>query len=406
MKRVFVSVAGILLVGSLASIPPAVAANGRVKLAVLNDMSGPGADYQGMGSVVAAQLAIEDYGGKVAGLPIELVSGDHLNQTDVGSAITRKWFAVEGVDAVLDVPNSSVALAINNLVRDNNKVFIASGAGTSALTGANCSPNTVAYTYDAWQISHGMGSALVKEGYKNWFFITTDYAFGLDVEKNAVEAIKKEGGSVLGQVRHPLNSSDFSSYLLTAQSSPADVVGFASVGEDLSNLIKQAKEFGLTEGKKMATFVLSLNGVDALGLAASKGLFAINTYYWDYNEGTRAFAKRYAERSPRHAMPNDTQAGVYAGVLHYLKAVEKLGSAQDGNAVVKMMKSMPTQDPIFGEGSIRADGRKLHPAYLLQVKSPEESKGKWDYFKVVRAIPGDEAFRPLSVGGCPILSQM
>ncbi|KTS24193.1 ABC transporter permease [Methylobacterium indicum] len=390
------------LAALLSFLAPAAAAERPVKIGVLNDMSGPYADYQGQGSVIAAQLAIEDFS-KQAGRPVELVSADHQNKTDIGASIARRWFDQDGVDLIVDVPNSAVALAVANLAREKNKVFIGSGAGTAELTGKQCSPNTVHWTYDTWSLGHALAKALVQQGGKSWYFLTADYTFGKDLEGSATEEVKAMGGSVKGAARHPLGTADFSSFLLQAQGSGADVIGLANAGDDTSNALKQAAEFGIAPAQRLAGLILNITNMPALGLEATQGVYIVTPYYWDLNDGTRAFAARYAARHPRHAMPNDMQAGVYSAVEHYLKALATVTDAGDGRAVVAAMKAMPTDDPIFGKGRIREDGRKLHPMYLLETKTPAESKGGWDYFKPVRTVPAEEAWRPLAEGGCPLV---
>jgi branched-chain amino acid transport system substrate-binding protein len=384
----------------LAAAQPAQAPS--VRIGVLSDMSSVYADFQGPGSVLAAQLAAEDYmkSGKVK---VEIVQADHQNKPDVGSATARQWVDTERVDAIVDLPNSGVALAVNQVVREKNKVMIGSGAGSAALTGAQCSPNTVHWTYDTYAYGHALGRAVVEQGGKTWFFVTADYAFGHDLEKQAAEEVAARGGKVLGAVRHPLGAHDFSSFLLQAQSSGADVVAFANAGGDLTNALKQAAEFGLAAKQRLVGLIFGVTNIPALGLEASQDLISVAPFYWDRTEGTRAFAKRFQARDAKKAMPNDMHAGVYASIMHYLKAVEKVGSAADGKAVVDAMKAMPTDDPLFGKGSIRPDGRKMHPMYLLQVKKPSESKGAWDYMKVLATIAPEDAFRPLNAGGCPLV---
>ena len=381
----------------------AFAAGDTIRIGVLNDQSGPYADFQGIGSVLAAQMAVEDYGGKAAGRKVEVLSADHQNKTDVGATIARQWIDTGGVDMIADLPNSAVALAVSNVVRDKNKVLIGSGAGTSELTGKQCSPNTVHWTYDTWALGHSLAHAVVQRGGKSWFFITADYAFGHDLERQASEQVAKDGGKVLGAVRHPINVPDFSSYLLQAQSSGAQVVGLANAGADETNAIKQAAEFGLTPQQTIVGLVFDLNNVPSIGLPAAQGLLTVNAWYWDINDSSRAWAKRFEERHPKHDMPNQHQAGVYSGTLQYLKAVDKLGSAEDGKAVVAAMKAIPIDDSLFGKGQVREDGRAVHAMYLLQVKAPAQSKGKWDVFNVLATIPGEEAFRPLAEGGCPLV---
>ena len=391
--------------GALSGATPFAAVRaqaGTLRIAVLNDMSSVYADYQGIGSVIAAQMATGDYGGKAARHAIEILSADHQNKPDVGAAIARKWLDTEGVEMISDIPNSAVALAVSELTRDKNKVFVASGAGTSLLTGERCSPNTVQWTYDTYAQGHSIAKAILNRGGKTWFFVTADYAFGHDLEKQAADEVAKGGGKVLGSVRHPLGQSDFSSYLLRAQASGAGVVAFANAGGDLINCLKQAAEFKLAPKQLLTGLIFDVNGVQPLGLQAAQGLLAIDPFYWDMNEGTRSWSRRFQELHPQKNMPNDMQAGVYASTLHYLKAVDKVGSASDGRAVVAAMKSIPTDDPLFGKGTIRQDGRKMHPMYLFEVKRPDESKGAWDYYKLLSTIPAEQAFRPLGEGGCKL----
>ncbi len=366
-----------------------------LRIGVLNDLSGVYSDFQGIGSVIAAQMAVEDFGGKVAGRQIEVLSADHQNKADVGAAIARRWFDNENVQLVLDVPNSSVALAVNEVAREKNKVLIGSGAGTSLLTGEKCTPNTIHWTYDTWALAHGVAKAVVQQGGKKWFFITSDYAFGHDLEKQAGDVVKANGGQVVGSVRHPLGASDYASFILQAQASGADVIGLATPGGDLSNLVKQANEFGLAKTHRLVGLIFSINNADSIGLGNSQGVVALNATYWDLNDATRAWSKRFRERHPRKNMPNDQQMGVYSAVVHYLKAVEKLnGEAGDGAKVVAKMKEMPM---------ISADGRKIHENYVLKTKSPEQSKGKWDYFEVIATVPATESFRPIKEGNCPLV---
>jgi branched-chain amino acid transport system substrate-binding protein len=374
----------------------------KVRIGVLNDQSGVFATYQGIGSVIAAQMAVEDYGGKAAGKAVEVVSADHQNKPDIGVAIARRWYENESVDAIFDLPNSAIALAVASMSEQKNRVFVGSGAGTALLTGEKCTPNTVHWTYDTYAYGHGLGKAVVAQGGKKWFFLTVDYAFGHDLEKQAMEAVKASGGEVVGAVRHPLGAADYASFLLQAQASGADVVGFANAGDDTITSMKQAAEFGLTKTQRLVGLILGMNGLPALTLKAAQGVQIMNPFYWDLNEGTRGFAKRFSERHPQKNYPNDMQAGVYASVIHYLKAVDKVGGATDGKAVVAAMKAIPTDDPLFGKGYIRADGRKIHPMYLLEVKKPDDSQSKWDLLKVVATIPGEDAFRPEKDGGCPL----
>ncbi|MCZ2440901.1 MAG: ABC transporter substrate-binding protein [Burkholderiales bacterium] len=404
MKRTMLStlIAGLGL--ALAGGAQGAISDGVVKIGVLNDMSGPYADLAGPGSVAAARMAVEDYV-KATGskLKIEIVSADHQNKPDVGSSITRKWIDSDGVDMILDVPTSSVALAVAQVVKEKNKLMVNSTGGSSDLTGKACTPNTVHWTYDTWMLAHGTGSAVVKNGGDTWFFITADYAFGHALEKDTSDVVKASGGKVLGAVRVPLGTTDFSSFLLQAQSSKAKIVGLANAGNDTINSIKQAAEFGIVAGgQKMAGLLVFLSDIHGLGLKTAQGLQVTTTFYWDMNDATRAWSKRFAALN-NNRMPTMVQAGVYAGLLHYLKAVDALQEDADGAKVVARMKEMPTDDPLFGKGSIRADGRKIHPAYLVEVKKPSESKYAYDYYKVLQTIPADQAFRPVNEGNCPLV---
>ena len=378
--------------------------DGVVRIGVLNDMSGLYADIAGPGSALAAKLAIEDFGAAKKGLKVELVSADHQNKPDVGSSIARKWYDTDKVDAIFDVPTSSVALAVNQITREKGKAHINSGAATSDLTGKDCSPNTVHWTYDTWMLANGTGSAIVKTGGDSWFFLTADYAFGHALERDTEAVVLKSGGKVLGKVRHPLNTQDFSSFLLQAQASKAKIIGLANAGGDTQNSIKQAAEFGIAAGgQNLAGLLVFLPDVHSLGLAKAQGLIFTETFYWDLNDQTRAFAKRFAAQN-NGKYPSMVQAGVYSSVLHYLKAVEAL-KGDDGTKVVAKMKELPTDDPLFGKGSIRADGRKIHPAYLVEVKKPAESKAPYDYYKIRATIPADQAFRPMDQGGCAMVAK-
>ena len=390
------------VIAALVATPAYAESNGSLRIGVLNDMSSVYADFQGPGSVIAAQMAIEDFA-KQSKRKVEVVSADHQNKPDVGAGIARRWLDVEGIDMIVDLPNSAVALAVGDIVRGKNKVAIGSGAGTALLTGAKCSPNFVHWTYDTWANGHALARGVLAAGGRTWFFVTADYAFGHDLEKQASDEVRDSGGKILGNVRHPLGASDFSSYLLQAQASGAEVVALANAGGDTTNSVKQAAEFKIGAKQKIVSLIFDLQSVPALGLNTAQGLVGINAFYWDMNDQTRAWSKRFQERHPKKMMPNHMHAGVYAAVLHYLKAVDKVGSPSDGAAVVAAMKAMPTDDPLFGKGTIRADGRKIHPMYLLQVKTPTESKSEWDVFKVIGTIPADKAFRPLNEGGCPLV---
>jgi branched-chain amino acid transport system substrate-binding protein len=365
-------------------------------------MSSLYADIAGPGSVVAAKMAIEDFGAEKKGIKVEVVSADHQNKPDVGSSIARGWYDTDKVDVIVDVPTSSVALAINEITREKKKAFLNSGAASSDLTGKACSPNTVHWTYDTWMLANGTGNAIVKTGGDTWFFLTADYAFGHALERDTEAVVLKNGGKVLGKVRHPLNNQDFSSFLLQAQASKAKIVGLANAGGDTINSIKQAAEFGIVKGgQNLAGMLVFISDIHGLGLNTAQGLIFTETFYWDLNDQTRAWTKRFvAQNGGKY--PTMVHAGVYGAVLHYLKAVEALKS-DDGTKVVAKMKELPTDDPLFGKGTIRADGRKIHPAYLVEVKKPSESKGPYDYYKVRTTIPADQAFRPLADGGCPLV---
>ncbi len=395
-----------ILAAGAAAIPEAARAQRAarpVRVGVLNDMSGVYADYQGRGSVVAAELAVADFGGRVNGVPVEVVSADHQNRPDVGAAAARRWLDLDGVDMILDVPNSAVALAVADLCREKNRVFIGSGAGTSELTGARCSPNTVHWTYDTWSLGNSLGRAVVERGGRRWFLLVADYAFGYDLQARVTEAVARAGGTVVGAVRHPLGTTDYSSFLVNAQASRADVLCLANAGGDTVTALKQAAEFGLTRGMKPCGPVVNINMIPPIGLRDAQGLLAVTPFYWDMNDGTRAFARRFQAAHPQRLMPNDMQAGCYAATLHFLKAVARAGGAEDGRAAVAAMKTIPTEDPLFGRGAVRQDGRKVHPVYLMEAKTPAESRGEWDFFKQVGAVPAEEAYRPLAEGRCPLV---
>jgi branched-chain amino acid transport system substrate-binding protein len=385
----------------------ALAQDKTAKIGVLNDMSSLYADIGGSNSVTAVNMAVEDSGLPAKGWKIEVLSADHLNKPDVGVNVARQWIDVEKVDAVVDTPTSSVALAVSNLVRDKNAILINSGGASADITGKACTPNTLSVTYDTYMLANGTGKALTKAGGDTWFFLTSDYAFGHALERDTAAVVTANGGKVLGAVKHPLNTSDFSSFLLQAQSSTAKVVGLANAGGDTTNAIKQASEFGIVAGgQKLAALLLFITDVHALGLKTAQGLTFTESFYWDMNDQTREWSKRLQKLSPKATMPSMTVAGLYSGVLHYLKTLEAMGgNPHDGAEVVAKMKELPTDDPLFGKGSIRIDGRKLVPAYLFEVKKPEESKYPWDYYKLVATIPAEEAARPLSESECPLVKK-
>jgi branched-chain amino acid transport system substrate-binding protein len=375
-----------------------------VKLGVLNDMSSLYSDIGGQGSVIAAKMAIADFNPAAHGMKVELINADHLNKPDIGVNIARQWIDVDHVDAILDVPTSSVALAVNEVIREKNKVFLVSGAATSDLTGAKCSPNTVHWTYDTWMLANSTGKSIVKTGGDTWFFLTSDYAFGHALERDAKAVVLANGGQVLGGVLHPLNTQDFSSFLLQAQASKAKIIGLANAGGDTINAIKQGAEFGITSGgQHFAGLLVFVSDVQALGLKTAQGLILTETFYWDMNDATRAWTKRWQAERPGK-FPAMTVAGVYAATMHYLKAVAALKSAADGKAVVAKMKELPTDDPLFGKGYVRADGRKIHPAYLFEVKKPEDSKYPGDVYTLRATVPAEEAFRPMKDDNCPMVT--
>jgi branched-chain amino acid transport system substrate-binding protein len=379
---------------------------GVIKIGVLNDQSGLYADLTGQGSVWAASKAVEDFCKSTkCHDKIEVVFADHQNKPDIGSNVVRQWYDIDNVDVVVDVPTSSVALAVNNITKEKNKVFLNSGAATSDLTGKACTPNTVHWTYDTWALANGTGNAIVKTGGNTWFFLTADYAFGHALERDTEAVVLKTGGKVLGKVRHPFPGQDFSSFLLQAQASGAKIIGLANAGGDTINSVKQAAEFGIVAGgQNLAGLLMFITDVHAIGLKTAQGLIFTESWYWDMNDNNRAFAKEFAAANKGNH-PSMVQAGVYSAVLHYLKAVHELKSDADGAKVVEKMKAMPTDDKLFGKGTIRADGRKIHDMYLFEVKKPEESRGPWDYYKLRATIPAAEAFRPLDQGDCPLVKR-
>jgi branched-chain amino acid transport system substrate-binding protein len=378
----------------------------NVKIGVLTDMSSLYADATGQGSVAAAKMAAADFTKDHPNVKVEIVSADHQNKADVGSQIASQWYDVDHVDVIADVPNSGVALAITQIAANKNKIFLGSGPASSDLTGPKCNANNVQWTYDTWMLANGTGKAVVKTGGDTWFFLTSDYAFGHALERDTAAVVEANGGKVLGKVRHPINTNDFSSFLLQAQASKAKVIGLANAGGDTVNSIKQASEFGIVKGgQKLAGLLVFVADVNALGLQTAQGLTLTETFYWDLNDQTRAWTKRWhQERGARDKFPTMNHAGVYASIMHYLKARVALGGSPDGKTVIAKMKEMPTDDPLFGKGTIRADGRKLHPAYLFEVKKPEESKYPGDFYTLKATIPAAEAFRPLKDGGCPLVS--
>ena len=373
-----------------------------LKLGVLNDRSGVYADLSGEGSVVAARMAVEDFDAAGKGINVEIVSADHQNKPDVASNIARQWYDQDGGDGIGDVPTSSAALAVNEITREKGKLFLVSGAAATDLTGKACAPGTIHWTYDTYALAKGTGKAMVDAGHKRWFFLTADYAFGHSLEENTTKVVTEAGGEVLGSVRHPFPGTDFSSFLLQAQTSGADVIGLANAGGDTVNSIKQAAEFGITQGgQSLAGLLIFITDVHALGLETAQGLVLTEAFYWDLNDDTRAWSERYSAQM-NGARPTMVHAGVYSSVLHLLKAVEASGG-KDTAALMDWMKANPTEDSVMGTGTVREDGRHMHDMYLFQVKSPAESTGPWDYYKLVATIPAQEAFMPISEGGCPLV---
>ncbi|MET0366654.1 MAG: ABC transporter substrate-binding protein [Methylobacterium sp.] len=374
-----------------------------VKIGILGDRSGAYSDISGEGSVVAAKLALEDFKPEEKGLKVEIVSADHQNKPDVGAAIARQWYDRDKVDMITDGVTSSVALAISQVTKEKNKVFIDTGAGTADLTGPQCSPNTIHWVYDTVALANGTGGAMVKRGGTTWYFLTADYVFGQTLQRDTTNVINKNGGKVVGSVKTPFPTADFSSFLLQAQSSGAKVIGLANAGADTINAIKQAGEFGITEGgQALAGLLVFSSDVHSLGTKVAQGLVLTEPFYWDLNDQTRAFSDRFSKQM-KGSKPTSNHAGVYSDVLHYLKAVAEMKSTADGAATVAKMKATPTDDPLFGKGVVRADGRKIHDMYLFEVKKPAESKGEWDLYKKLETIPGDQVFRPLGEGNCPLV---
>ncbi|MET4211298.1 ABC transporter substrate-binding protein [Bradyrhizobium sp. LA2.1] len=393
-----VSAAGLL---SAALIVPASAQQIPLKIGVLSDFSSVYSDIGGQGNVEATKMAIEDFGGQMFGKPIEMVAADVLNKPDVASTIARKWWETEGVDMIIDLPTSATALAVMELSKQYEKVMIVTDAASSDITGKSCSPYTAHWTYDTYSNAHTVGSAIVKNGGDSWFFLTADYVFGHSIERDTGDVVKAAGGKVLGSVKHPLNTADFSSFLLQAQASKAKIIGLANGGGDTINAIKQAGEFGIVAGgQNLAAIVMFISDVHSLGLKLAQGLIITEAYYWDLNDKTRAFGKRFQERIKR--MPTMNQAATYSATLHYLKAVQAAGT-KDTKTVMAKMRELPVKDAFTDNGILREDGRMVHSMFLFQVKKPEESKGPWDYYKLLAEVPADQAFRPLKDGGCPLV---
>jgi branched-chain amino acid transport system substrate-binding protein len=399
------------IITAVCAAPNAVMAqaafDGTVKVGILNDQSSLYADVTGQGSVIAARMALEDYmkANPNSKLKVEIIFADHQNKPDIGSNLARQWFDRDGVDMILDVPNSAVALAVSEVTKQANKVHVNGSAGTARLTGDACTPNTVQWTFDNFALANGTGRAVVQTGGDSWFFITADYAFGHDLEAQTSAVVKAEGGKIIGGVRAPLNTPDFSSFLLQAQTSKAKVIGLANAGGDTINSIKQAAEFGIVSaGQRLAGLLVFVTDVHALGLPIAQGIQFTEAFYWDMNDDTRAWTKRFVEKMNGKQYPTMNHAGTYGGMLHFLKAIEA-AQTRDGAKIVAKMKELPTEDVTFGKGRVREDGRHIHPMYLWEVKKPSESKGAWDYYKLVKTIPAEQAWRPLDQGNCPLVKK-
>lgn len=409
MKKVVPALLVGLMTGGL-SLPADAQApfDGKVKIGVLTDLSSLYSDATGAGSISAVQLGVEDFkkANPTSKLQIEIISADHQNKPDVGSSIARQWYERDGVDLIIDVPNSALALAVSGVTKQLNKVDIIVSAGSTRLTGDLCNANTVQWTFDNYSLAHGTGSAMVAGGGKSWFFITTDYSFGIDLEKQTSDVVKADGGTVVGSVRAPLNSPDFSSFLLQAQASKAQVIGLANAGGDMQNAIKGASEFGIVNGgQKMAALAVFITDLHSLGLPVAQGLNYTTAFYWDMNDATREWTMRFIQKAGSDKLyPTMDHAGNYSGIMHFLKAIEA-AQTHDGAKIVAMMKELPTDDVVFGKGQVRADGRKIHPMHLMQVKAPAESRGPWDLSKLIKTIPIDQAFRPLAQSDCPLVKK-
>jgi branched-chain amino acid transport system substrate-binding protein len=405
-KRISALAGCLLLLVAAGAFGQAKPAAGRVsdvvKIAVLTDLSGLYSDLGGQGSVVAAQMAVDEFGGKVLGKPIQVLSADHQNKADIGADKAREWFDKDGVDVIMDVPNSGVALAVSKVANEKHRIFIVSGAGSTRLTNEDCNPYTIHYTYDTYATGTATGRAVVQHGGNTWFFVTADYAFGHSLQGDTSNAVKAAGGQVLGSVLHPLNASDLSSFLLQAQASGAKVIGLANAGGDMINSIKTAAEFGINKKQTLAGLLVFISDVNALGLEATQGMYAANAFYWDLNDDTRKFGNAFHAKTNK--MPTMTHAGVYSATLAYLKAIQAAGT-DDADAVMKKLKATTINDVIFKNGKIREDGRMVHDFYLFQVKSPSESKYAYDYYKLVSTIPADQAFQPLSASRCPLIKK-
>lgn len=401
LNRIFIAA---LMCGSLTAMPArAQVSDDVVRIGVLTDLSSWGRDNSGPGSVEAAKMAVEEFGKTVLGKPIEIISADHQMKTDVGTTLARGWFDNEKVDAIVDIPNSGIAIAVHNMVRERNKIALLSGPGASSLTDELCSPNTVHFAYDTYALSKVTAAAVVKEGGKSWFFVTADYAFGHQLERDATRFVKEMGGTIVGGVRHPTNTADFSSFALQAQASKSDVVAFANAGQDTDNAIKQSGEFGLVKaGQKLVGLLMFDTDVHAIGLNAAQGTFLTTASYWNMNEATRAWSKKFYAKT--NVMPTMIQVGVYGSVLHYLKAIKAAGT-DDAQKVMAKMRELPIEDTFVHGAKLREDGRVIRDMYLAKVKKPSESKEPWDYLDIVQTVKGEDAYRPISESKCPLLKK-
>jgi branched-chain amino acid transport system substrate-binding protein len=401
-KTLNLILAGLLAFAASSAVAQSKISGDVVKIGVLTDLSGLYSDLAGQGSVTAAQMAVDEVGGKVLGKPVQVISADTQNKADVGANKAREWYDRDGVDLIVDTPNSGVALAVTKVAAEKHKLFINTGAGSTRLTNEDCNPYMIHWVYDTYATGTATGKAVVQSGGKTWFFITADYAFGKSLQQDTTNAVQAAGGKVLGAVLHPLNASDFSSYLLQAQSSKAQVIGLANAGGDTINSIKTANQFGITKNQKLAGLLIFITDIHSLGLNSTQGMYAADSWYWDQNDNTRKFGKAFFNKTKK--MPTIVQAGVYSAVLQYLKAIQAAGT-DDADAVVKKLKSTTLNDSFVTNGKIREDGRLVKDFYLFQVKSPSESKYPWDYYKLVSTIPGDQAFQPLSLSRCPLIKK-
>jgi len=402
IKRMLLSAAALALSAGMAQ---AQYSDNKIKIGVLTDLSGTYSDLAGKGTIVAAQMAIDDFGGKVNGVPIELISADHQNKADIASSIARKWYDTEQVDVIAELVTTAAAIAVREVSKEKGKVDLVSGAASTPLTNDKCSPTGFHWTYDTYALAAGTGNAVVKQGGKTWFFLTADYAFGHNLQAQTERVVKANGGEVKGSVRHPFPNADFSSFLLQAQASGAQIIGLANAGADTINAIKQAKEFGITQGgQKLAGLLVFITDIHSLGLDTAQGMVLTTGFYWDMDDGTRAWSKRWSEKMGGGKMPSMVHAGVYSQVMHYLKAAAA-AKTDDGIKVADKMREIPIADFFAKNGHLRPDGRMVHDMYLAEVKKPSESKGPWDYYKILRTIPGDEAYQPLAESTCPLVKK-